>query len=89
MSRARKFLESFRTKATYNVGDRVKLSPYGDHYPAHFQGKAMIVTAVSRSKEDHPGYDAGVGGELYDLDMQDGTHFPYSVYGHELVNLGD
>jgi len=49
----------------------------------------MIVTAVSRSKEDHPGYDAGVGGELYDLDMQDGTHFPYSVYGHELVNLGD
>lgn len=45
----------------------------------------LKITTVSRSTEDHPGYDESVGGNLYDLEIKStGQSVPFSLYEWEV-----
>lgn len=71
----------------FKVGDVVKLSEEGaenENYSA-FVEKAMQVVSVSRSREDHPGFDDDAGSALYDLVDASGRSVPFSLYDWELV----
>lgn len=73
-------------KSMYIVGSRVKVSSENDNdsYDS-FRDKNLIVTAVSRSTEDHPGFDEGADQELYDLkDAETGEAINCSLYEYEL-----
>ena len=73
--------------AYFKVGSKVKVHPDNDNecYDS-FRGKILIVTHVARSKDDHPGYDSGIGEPLYDMKIdKTGKSVPCSLYHYELV----
>jgi hypothetical protein len=64
----------------YNVGDYVRMTDDAiDNYGEQYRDKEFRISYVSKSIDDHMGYDEGVGGNLYDLD---GLNF--SLYDYEL-----
>jgi len=73
-------------KATFSTGSFVKINPENDNdnYDK-YRGKCLVVTRVSKSVEDHPGYDTGVNEPLYDLRTLDGKEVPFSLYEYELA----
>lgn len=63
------------------VGDKFMLTDdaianYGDDY----SGRIFTVSYVSNSKDDHQGYDEGVGQPLYDAE-----ELTFSVYEFEVI----
>ena len=71
----------------FHVGSRVMMSPDAlENYGERWQGIGFIVTHVSTSHDDHPGYDSGAGSALYDLKIElSGEPFGNSLYDWELV----
>lgn len=74
-------------QAAFKIGTRVKVSPDNDNECYNsFRGKVLIVDHVSRSTQDHPGYDTGVNEPLYDMiDATTGENIPCSLYHYELT----
>ena len=74
------------------LGDRFTLTDDEiDNYGEEWEGIEFIVTAVSFSTEDHPGYDDGVGGPLYDavanIDDDSDLEWNNSVYEWEIKRI--
>jgi hypothetical protein len=67
----------------YVVGDEVVIDSDNENYD-DFKNQKLIITKVSKSSEEHPGYDEGVGEALYDLVTDDGDDVPFSLYDYEL-----
>lgn len=70
----------------FRVGSKVRISDEGaenENY-ARFVGKVLRVTHVSRSTDDHPGFDSSAGSPLYDLETLGGQPVPFSLYNWEL-----
>ncbi len=72
--------------AKFRKGDEVlmtddALENYGDQY----RDVVFKILFVSKSTDDHPGYDMGVYPMgLYDLESPDTSHFGSSLYDWEL-----
>jgi hypothetical protein len=68
------------------VFDRVMVSRDNDNEGYNeFRDKVLIITGVSYSTDDHPGYDdfmEGMG--LFDLETEDGESIGSSLYEYEL-----
>lgn len=69
-----------------------------ENYGEEWDGKPLIIERVATRympakqfyaqgmpEGFHPGYDEGVGGNLYDLITEDGEDFPVSVYDWEIT----
>lgn len=74
-------------KTKFQIGDRVKVSSEEDNenYDS-FRNKVLIVDHVATNKNEHPGYDSGVGGGLYDFRTEDGKYVNFSLYAYELIH---
>lgn len=68
-------------KAAYHIGDRVKLSEAGRENDCYtqFRDRTLIVTAISRNRREHPGFDEAAGSALYDFE-----DCPCSLYEWEM-----
>lgn len=71
----------------FKMGERVMIDPANDNEGyATFRHIPLVIMKVSRSKEDHPGYDEGLEGSyLYDLRTITYKDVPFSLYDGELV----
>lgn len=58
-----------------------------ENYGQEWDGVELVVTHVSQSTKDHPGYDMGVYPEkLYDLKRKDtDKELQFSLYDWELI----
>lgn len=66
------------------VGDKIKISPDNDNENyKRWRGKILTVTHIARSREEHGGYDEGVGGALVSC-----KNFPFSLYEYEFDVVG-
>ena len=68
--------------------DRVKMSEDAlENYGEEFKDVIFIISLVSHSVEDHPGYDTDMSPMgLYDLKIEDtGEDFSNSLYFYELL----
>jgi hypothetical protein len=85
-------------KKRFRIGSTVRVANDNDNetYDA-FRDKTLRVTSVStkympaekffasgKPAGYHPGYDAGTGNALYDLELLDGTPINLSLYDWEL-----
>jgi hypothetical protein len=62
----------------------VKIISDNDNY-IKFIDKVLIITHVAHNRSEHPGYDEGVGGCLYDLKVKEtGEDVPFSLYDYEI-----
>lgn len=72
------FGESYASE--YKVGDYVRMTDDAiDNYGEQYRDKEFRISHVARSRDDHMGYDEGVGGNLYDFD-----ELNFSLYDYEL-----
>lgn len=69
--------------ARYQVGDRVVVADGIDNYK-ELDNQVLVVTHVATSRDEHPGYDEGVGQALYDLETEYGQEVSNSLYEYEL-----
>ena len=69
----------------FKIGDRVKVEEHNDNetYDS-FRKKILIVTHVAKNREQHQGYDEGIGGNLYSFRDLEGKDIPVSLYDYEL-----
>lgn len=71
----------------FAVGDVVTVAEgVVENYGQQFTGRRLQVAAVAYNRDQHPGYDEGLGGQgLYDLaDAETGEELPHSLYAYEL-----
>lgn len=67
------------------IGAEVQMTENAlENYGEQYRGKTFKVTHIARNRGEHPGYDEGAGGALYDLSL-DGKNFPNSLYDWELA----
>lgn len=73
-------------KTKFREGQRVKVSPENDNenYDS-FRDEVLIITHVATNTNEHPGYDSGVGGGLYDFRTESGKDVNCSLYDYELI----
>jgi len=62
-------------------GDYFKIVSDNENYDKH-RKRVWQVSHVSRSVDDHPGYDEGIGGDLYDA-----YGLPFSLYEWEVRKI--
>jgi hypothetical protein len=61
------------------IGDKIMISSDNDNENyKKWRGKILIVEDVAYSREEHAGYDEGVGGALVSC-----KDFPFSLYEYE------
>lgn len=65
-----------------NLGDTIRIISDNPLYK-QYKNRTWIVEKVSFSKEEHPGYDTGVGGALVDC-----RNLPWSLYEYEFEIVG-
>ena len=63
------------------IGDRIKIISENENYD-EYRDKIWIVEDIATSIEDHPGYDATVGGDL--ISCED---LPDSLYEYEFEEV--
>jgi len=74
-----------RLAKRFRVGSRVQMSDDAlENYGERYRGQVLVVTHVSTSRADHPGFDSDTGSALYDLADESGKPFPNSLYDWEL-----
>jgi hypothetical protein len=61
------------------IGDRIRILNENGQY-GKWVDKFWIVNHIAYSKEDHPGYDSGMGGEA----LVDCDGLPVSLYEYEI-----
>ena len=74
----------------FKMNDKVYMTESAaENYGAKYLGKPFLIHAISKSTEDHPGYDEGVAPEwLYDLtDAITLKPFDNSLYDYELTEV--
>lgn len=59
------------------IGDKIRILNEDGQY-SKWSNKIQVVSKISRSVKDHPGYDEGVGGNLIDC-----KGLPVSLYDWE------
>jgi hypothetical protein len=65
----------------FKVGEAVKMTTDAlENYGNEYAGMVFIVSHVATNTNQHPGYDSGAGGALYDL-----KNFNSSLYDWELT----
>ena len=71
----------------YDVGDVVMIRPKDDNEGYRkFTGKKLRIVHVATNRDEHQGFDEGVGQALYDLETINGKEVPFSLYDYELVS---
>ena len=80
---------SYRTynpRPQFRVGQKVRISSSNDNEGYRgFRGKTLVITHIATNRDEHAGYDEGVGGGLYDLKVKkSGREVPFSLYDYEL-----
>ena len=62
-----------------------------ENYGEKYRDVVFVITHVSRSEQDHPGYDSCVGENLYDLKFAESNiEFGSSLYEYEVNSfIGD
>lgn len=78
-----------REMSAFNTGDRVVLSDDAQENDQYQElgliDAELVVTGVAYNRDQHPGYDEGLGGQaLYDLAFADGRAVAVSLYEYEL-----
>ncbi len=69
----------------YSVGDIVMVSPDNDNQGYDdFRNKKLRITMVATNRDEHRGFDEGVGQALYELETLDGEEIGSSLYDYEL-----
>jgi hypothetical protein len=70
------------------IGNKCKIISDNDGY-TKFLNKVLVVTFVSKNKNDHPGYDEALSPQkLYDLKVHKTNEIvPFSLYDYELQTL--
>ncbi len=70
----------------YQLDDIVGISTEGEMNENYkdFIGKDLIITNVAVNRDEHQGFDEGVGEALYDFETKDGKEVPFSLYEYEL-----
>jgi hypothetical protein len=70
----------------YERGEKVRVSSDNDNENYNsFRGHVLKITHVAHNTTEHPGYDSGVGGCLYDLyDTETKQDVDCSLYDYEL-----
>ncbi len=69
----------------YNLGDKVRVSSENDNEGYDdFRNEILIITYVATSRDEHFGFDEGVGQALYELETLDGKPIGSSLYDYEL-----
>jgi hypothetical protein len=65
------------------IGDKVKMTRDAvENYGSQYAGQVFTISHVATNTNEHPGYDTGVGGKLYDLEG-----FNSSLYDYELIQV--
>ncbi len=59
------------------IGDKIRITSDNENYN-RYRGKAWVVSHIARNRDEHPGYDTGVGGALIDC-----KGLPFSLYEYE------
>jgi len=67
----------------FNVGDEVVIDSDNENYE-EYMGMVLTVASVATSRDEHRGFDETAGCALYDLQTEDGTNIPFSLYDYEL-----
>lgn len=64
------------------IGDKVKMNDVAiENYGEEYRDKTFTVSKISRSTEEHPGYDEGLADEaLYDFEELEFSLYDYEVY---------
>ena len=72
-------------EAEHNLGERVRMTDDAlENYGEKYRGKIFTVSHIAKNREEHSGYDEGVGKQaLYDLKLN-GKDFGSSLYDWEL-----
>jgi len=71
----------------YDIGDVVMIRPEDDNEGYRkFRGRKLRIVHVATNRDEHQGFDEGVGQALYDLETIDGREVPFSLYDYELVS---
>lgn len=79
--------ETSDLEENFSIGDEVILSDEARENDCYskFLDSVLVITGISRSTADHPGFDTGAGSALYDLNFKDsGDPCPNSLYDWEL-----
>ena len=63
------------------IGDKIKIISENENYN-EYRDKTWIVEDIATSIAEHPGYDAGVGGELISC-----IDLPVSLYEYEFEEV--
>lgn len=71
---------------SFKIGDKVKVSSENDNENYdNFRDKVLIVTDVSKSTDDHQGFDEAMTGQgLYSFEDEAGHDIPCALYDYEL-----
>jgi len=73
--------------AQFSMGDTVMIEPDNDNdnYD-EFRNMKLRITNVAINRDEHRGFDEGVGQALYDLETIHGKEVGFSLYDYELVS---
>lgn len=79
-------------KPKYKIGQALKIAKDNDNENYDkYRDMVLKVHSIATSKEEHPGFDDGVGEPLYDLTMGSALFapmpdpiLPFSLYEYEL-----
>ncbi len=68
------------------VGSLVKISQENDNEGyIPYRNKVLRITHEARNREEHAGFDEGIGQPLFDLKVEKtGKEVPFSLYEYEL-----
>ena len=68
------------------LGSLVRISEHNDNEGySDWRERKLKIIHVAKNRSEHPGYDEGVGGLLFDLrDAKTGEVCPFSLYEYEL-----
>ena len=73
--------------AQFSKGDTVMIEPDNDNENYdEFRNKKLRITNVAINRDEHRGFDEGVGQALYDLETIHGKEVGFSLYDYELVS---
>jgi hypothetical protein len=72
------------------LGSKVRVASDNDNenYDS-FRNEVLVITYIAKNRNEHPGYDEGMGGErLYDLKVKrTGEDVGCSLYDYELEDI--
>ena len=82
-----KYFENFNSEDEFKIGDKVKIISDNESYE-DYVNETLIIDEIYHNEDENPLYDMGIYPDLlFDLTIENGDDFPYSLYEYEVVKI--